>query len=74
MIGISANKWRNNMANGYWIILFDGWGMGLNMIEPRMFADKEGNNWFTYNGERPTVKEIREKHGIPQHQDIKVVW
>lgn len=62
------------MANGYWIILFDGWGMGLNMIEPRMFTDREGNSWFTYNGERPTVKEIREKHGIPQHQDIKVVW
>lgn len=54
------------MANGYWIILFNGWGMGLNMIEPRMFTDKEGNNWFTYNGERPTIKEIREKHGIPQ--------
>lgn len=62
------------MANGYWIILFDGWGLGLNMDNPRLFTDKEGNNWFTYNGERPTAKQLRERHNIPQGQDFKVVW
>jgi hypothetical protein len=39
------------MGGGYWILLWDSWGSGLTMVNPRLYAegiDMYGNpkNWF----------------------------
>ncbi len=39
------------MGKGFWVLIWDGWGTGLNMINPRLYTDDEGNNWFPYEDE-----------------------
>jgi len=34
------------MGNGYWILVWDNFGIGLNTINPRLFTDDEGHNCF----------------------------
>ena len=58
------------MATGIWIILHDGFGMGLNLINPRLYTDSKGNNWFKIekengvdNNDRNEI-ELMEKLGI----------
>lgn len=34
------------MGCGFWVLLFDDFGSGLNLINPRFFIDEKGNNWF----------------------------
>ena len=34
------------MGDGYWVLVWDGWGAGLNMINPRVLHDADGNNWW----------------------------
>lgn len=60
------------MSQGYWIIVFDGWGEGLNMINPRML-EQDGTNWFTYVGDFPTYEKLCERHGIDEHDYVKIV-
>lgn len=37
------------MGQGFWVLVWDDFGLGLNMINPRLHIDQEGHNWFTYN-------------------------
>ena len=37
------------MGNGFWILVWDGFGSGLNLINPRLHTDSRGNNWFVCN-------------------------
>lgn len=37
------------MGRGFWVLLWDDWGIGLNMINPRML-EVNGENWFRYDG------------------------
>ena len=64
-------KVRTAMGTGYWILLWDGWGAGLVMLNPRLHTDGVdcyGNprNWFPHpNGEEmANGHDLRAKHGI----------
>lgn len=66
------------MGHGYWILLCDSWGVGLTMINPRLFSegvDDQGNprNWFPLNKE-VSDQEIIENHNLDSfHGNIKVI-
>ena len=58
------------MGEGYWILLWDGWGAGLTMLNPRLHTegvDLYGNprNWFP-QGDREGLNgfDLRAHHGI----------
>ncbi len=55
------------MGNGYWIIVWDSWGSGLNMVNPRMHTEinmlNKTDNWFSDNGNM-TDEEIIAKHQL----------
>lgn len=38
------------MSNGYWILMWEGWGIGLHMINPYLLEDAQGQNWHVYHG------------------------
>ena len=57
------------MGNGYWILLWDAWGMGLDMLNPRIYHDHLGRNWFTCGDEPPTEAEARVLHGLQSLDD-----
>ena len=59
------------MGEGYWILLWDGWGAGLVMLNPRLHSegvDIYGNprNWFPLpeGEEMPCGHDLRSKHKI----------
>ena len=59
------------MGEGYWILLWDGWGSGLVMLNPRLHTegvDCYGNprNWFPHpeGEELPTGHDLRRLHDI----------
>ena len=62
------------MGNGYWILLWDAWGMGLNMINPRVYHNFAGENWFNCD-EIPSEDEARERHGLNRldYSHIRVI-
>lgn len=69
------------MGNGgYWIIVFDGYGDGLVMINPAFLEDgydAQGNprNWFQCSdAEKGQDADILAKHGIVDPYYAKVVW
>lgn len=33
------------MGEGYWILVWDGWGSGLSMFNPRLHVEN-GKNWW----------------------------
>jgi hypothetical protein len=57
-------------SKGYWILIWDGWGSGLVMLNPRLHSegvDLDGNplNWFLAPaGEMPNGHDLRSQHGI----------
>lgn len=52
------------MGNGYWILLWDAWGDGLNMLNSRIYHNFAGTNCFQCEDEPPTEAEAREIHGL----------
>ncbi len=46
------------MVKGFWILIGDGWGTGLNMINPRLYTDNDGDNWFNYSTESEREMKI----------------
>lgn len=47
------------MGHGYWILLWDGFREGLNLINPRLHVDSEGNNWWSTDGLRQVATDQR---------------
>lgn len=65
------------MGWGYWILLWDEWGSGCVMINPRLHTegeDIEGNpqNWWSCE-EDTTDEDILAKHDIEGGQLYKVI-
>lgn len=55
------------MGKGYHILVWDGWGFGLNMINPRLHTEGVGFdnnpiNWF------PVDKELAEDEIVVKHK------
>ena len=48
------------MGNGFWILVSDGYGSGLNLINPRLHHDEHGNNWWGAQTEEYMMKLVRE--------------
>ncbi len=64
------------MGKGIWILIWDGWGAGLNMINPRLFADKNGNNWFVLKddiNEWTLVNQVFKDNDIDVPRHFKVI-
>ena len=61
------------MASGYWILVWKDWGSGLNMVEPFLLEDDQGNNWFRYDGNRPSVEEIMKRHGLTEDDHFRIL-
>ena len=58
------------MGNGYWILIWDSWGSGLVMVNPRLYTegfDLYNNrcNWFSCDKEM-TDDEIIKKHKLDE--------
>ncbi len=56
------------MGHGYWILLWDGFGAGLVMLNPRLHTEGEdmyGNprNWWPHDTSE-TDGEILARHGL----------
>lgn len=51
------------MGRGYWILMWDDFGSGLNLINPRLFTDESGRNWWPCQ-ENTTVEEVLKKHKL----------
>lgn len=67
------------MGNGgYWILLFDGWGAGLVMVNPRLHVegvDLDGypRNWWP--GEDGDDEDaVLARHGLTGREFVRVVW
>ncbi len=66
------------MGSGYWILLHDGWGAGLVMINPRFHSegvDMYGNplNWWPLHDESETDGSILARHGLADVEFARVV-
>lgn len=48
------------MGKGFWILTWDCWGCGLNMINPRLLVNDIGDNWFNYNDQEERESLIDE--------------
>lgn len=60
------------MGNGgYWILIADSWGIGLNMINPRLL-EQHGQNWWTCNDDT-TDNEIWDKHKLDDYPIVQIV-
>jgi hypothetical protein len=57
---------------GYWIIIADGFGQGLNLINPRLFT-QGGKNWWPCE-ENTTAEEVIAKHHLKQYEFFRVVF
>ena len=56
------------MGRGYYILVWDEWGIGLNMINPRLHTEGIGMdghrvNWFLAN-DNLTEEEIINRHNL----------
>ena len=66
------------MGHGYWILIADGFGDGLCLINARMYTeglDSQGNpkNWFPCE-ERPSEIDPIAKHGLENQPFARVIW
>ena len=66
------------MGRGYWILVWDDWGTGLVMINPRMHIDGKdfyGNprNWW-HCEDNITEEEIIEKHGLEKYRHYQIIF
>ena len=55
------------MGEGYWILLWDGWGSGLNMVNPRLLTIN-GENWWPCDvdlSQRDLDGLAIERHALP---------
>lgn len=50
------------MGKGYWILVWDGFGCGLNMVNPRLHHES-GDNWWPCDDDA-TVEEIAARHKL----------
>lgn len=39
-----------NLGQGFWILVWDAFGSGLNLINPRLL-EVEGRNWWAYHAD-----------------------
>lgn len=53
------------MGRGYWILIADGFGDGLNLINPRLHEDSSGNWWPLK--QTPGENEISEAEILERH-------
>jgi hypothetical protein len=58
------------MGHGYWILIWDGWGIGLTMLNPRLLSDgtwPDGTpkNWFPTGGDDP--RDLGDGTILPRH-------
>lgn len=65
------------MGQGYWIIVHDGWGAGLVMINPRMYQegyDYLGNpaNWWPCKADE-SEHELAKRHDLSEFKYHVVV-
>lgn len=60
------------MGSGYWILIADGFGSGLNLINPRVLTEG-GRNWFSTGGETPSDEDIWHKHNLEQYAFSRIV-
>lgn len=66
------------MGKGYYILVWDDWGLGLSMINPRLLScgqDDNGNpiNWFGMNKEL-SDEEIVQKHKLNEvYKHFKII-
>ena len=58
------------MGSGYWILVWDGWGNGLDMINPRFIQD--GRN-FSTGGERWPDERIAGFHSLHEYEHWRVI-
>ncbi|OGO33097.1 MAG: hypothetical protein A2Z03_02195 [Chloroflexi bacterium RBG_16_56_8] len=66
------------MGNGYWILIADGYGAGLVLLNPRMHVDGVdlyGNpcNWFAGDPQTSDA-EILKKHRLLDAAFAHVIW
>lgn len=57
------------MGNGFWILVSDGYGVGLNLINPRLHHDENGNNWWAAETEKDLERKISEMKIIEKYGD-----
>lgn len=48
------------MGRVFWILTWDKWGSGLNMINPRLVEDERGNNSFVCSDEAEKQELIKQ--------------
>jgi hypothetical protein len=60
------------MGAGYWIIIADGFGHGLELVNGRLF-EENGRNWWPCHPDA-TDDQIIEKHNLlGQFEFVKIV-
>src|SRR5690606_32998919 len=59
------------MGDGYFIIIFSGYGDGLNMISPRFLWEGERNWWPCERG--TTDQDIARKHQLDRYRHYRIV-
>lgn len=64
-------------SGGYWILIWDNWGGGLTMINPRLLQDgvdlyNNPANWFP-SDPNITDFEICQKHCLPIDGNFKII-
>ena len=63
------------MGHGYHILVWDDWASGLNMVNPRLLTDDDGNNWWPCE-HNMSVSDVCAKHDLEERFDELwwVIW
>ena len=61
------------MGRCYWVLVWDAWGSGLDMVNAR-FLEREGggNSWTA--ADSTTLEIVEVKHGLADYEHWMVIW
>lgn len=63
------------MGRGYWVIIADGFGVGLTLINARLLDDGTGRNWWPTDDDddNEVIRRAWQAHNLDQYGFAKVV-
>jgi len=47
------------MGKGFWLLAWDSWGSGLNMVNPRIITGANGDNFFRYGDVKDKQMQVK---------------
>lgn len=62
------------MGQGYWILIGDGFGLGLSLIDARLYEAPDGRNWWPSKEDESEAAILRKHFGDNPPEFTKVIF